>query len=299
MLNGEIVVHMRRLQIGGAFALVCGVLMAPAAQAQTHFNPEAIRLNNRGVALMGQQFTERAAATFAQALQKDPSMAQADINEGIALMTLQKLTEAKGYLQRALSMEPGNPQGWYNLGLAQHANNEDEAALHSFQQAVKFAPRDVDSYYFEGVCYQEKKDYAKAITIFQQALAINPLHASAEFALARALQRSGHTDDAREHFKVFQHMTSSKIASAIGLAYGEQGHYSTALPVEMPQEIQKTMIPVRLEPQTMITGEAGDHETGGACIMDVTGSGSMDLVLMEAGAQAIAVLHRQPDGSFK
>jgi len=36
------------------------------------------------VALMGQQFTERAAQTFAQAFQKDPKLAQAAINEGIA-----------------------------------------------------------------------------------------------------------------------------------------------------------------------------------------------------------------------
>ena len=29
--------------------------------------------------------------------------------------------------------------------------------------------------------------------------------------------------------------------------------------------------------------------TGGACMLDVTGSGQMDLVLMESGAQAIRV----------
>ena len=33
--------------------------------------------------------------------------------------------------------------------------------------------------------------------------------------------------------------------------------------------------------------------------MDVTGSGSMDLVLMQAGAQAIRVLHNKGDGSFE
>ncbi|HVC46908.1 MAG TPA: FG-GAP-like repeat-containing protein [Terracidiphilus sp.] len=290
---------MNRVRIGAAAVVAICAWLAAAAQAEPHFNQEAIRLNNRGVALMGQQFTERAAATFLEAIQKDPTMAQADLNEGIALMTLQKLTEAKEYFHKALKLEPGNPQAWYNLGLAQHANNEVDAALSSFQQAVKYAPRDADSYYFEGVCYQEQKEYGKAIVIFKQALAINPLHASAEFATARALQRSGHTEEAREHFKRFQHMTSTKIASAIGLAYGEQGHFSTALPVEMPQEVQRTMIPVRLEPKVMQTGPAGNHETGGACMMDVTGTGSMDLVLMEEGAQAIVVLHREPDGSFK
>ncbi|HEU5350958.1 MAG TPA: FG-GAP-like repeat-containing protein [Terracidiphilus sp.] len=286
-------------RVRASVALAAALCMGFPAAAQAHYNAEAIRLNNRGVALMGQQFTERAAATFAQAVQKDPTMAQAEINEGIALMTLQKLAGAKESLERALKLEPGNPQAWYNLGLAQHANNEDTDALHSFQQAVKYAPRDADSYYFEGVCYQEEKDYAQAIAIFKQALAINPLHASAEFALARALQRSGHTQEAREHFRVFQHMTSTKIASAIGLAYGEQGHFSTARPVELPQEIQQMMIPVRLEPQTMRAGASGSHETGGACMMDVTGDGSMDLVLMEAGPQAIAVLHRQADGRFR
>lgn len=295
----EIGLRMRRIRIGGAFALAWAVLLAAGAQAQGHFSAEAIRLNNRGVALMGQQFTERAAARFAAAMKADPSMAQAAINEGIALMTLQKLTGAQAALETALKLEPENPQAWYNLGLAQHANNEVDAALKSFQQAVKFAPHDADSYYYEGVCYQEKKDYAKAIAIFQQALQINPLHASAEFGMARALQRSGRTDEARAHFKIFQHMTSTKIASAIGLAYGEQGHYSTALPVEMPQEIQRTMIPVRLEPRVMDAGARENHETGGACMMDVTGDGSMDLVLMESGAQAISVLHRQKDGSFK
>ncbi len=34
-------------------------------------------------------------------------------------------------------------------------------------------------------------------------------------------------------------------------------------------------------------------------MMDVTGSGSMDLVLMQAGAQAIRVLHNKGDGSFE
>jgi len=124
-------------------------------------------------------------------------------------------------------LDPESAQAWYNLGLAQHAGNELEPALASFQQAVKLDPRDADSYYFEGVCYQEMKDFDKAIAILQKALAIDPQHASAEFAMARALQRSGHVEEAKAHFKLFQHLTSTKIGAPIGLSYGEQGHYST------------------------------------------------------------------------
>jgi tetratricopeptide (TPR) repeat protein len=280
----------------GAVALL--VWMA-AAHAAARFDAEAVRLNNRGVAQMGQQFTDRAAESFAAAMKKDPKLAQAAINEGIALMTLQKLDEAKKALRAALDLDPNSAQAWYNLGLAQHAGNELEPALKSFQQAVKHDPRDVDSYYFEGVCYQEMKEFDKTIAILKQALAIDPLHASSEFAMARSLQRSGDTPDAKEHFKRFQHLTSTKIGAPIGLAYGEQGHYSTVTPVEEPEAANKAMIAVKLEQKTLGAGTAPFTTTGGACMMDVTGDGHMDLVLMQSGPQAIRVLHAKGDGSFE
>ena len=285
--------------------------------AQARFDADAVRLNNRGVALMGQQFTEKAEQSFAESFKKDPKLAQAAINDGIALLTLQKIDDAKKALQAAIAIDPNSPQAWYNLGLAQHADNELDDALKSFQQAVKLDPRDVDSYYFEGVCYREMKQFDKAVEVLKQALAIQPLHASSEFALARALQALGDKEQAKEHFKAFQHMTSTKVSAAIGLAYGEQGHYSTVTPVEEPQARQRTMIPVKLVAETMVRAippmtqkhfmdgapasgvrSGGSTETGGACMLDVTGSGQMDLVLMESGAQAIRLLHRESDGKF-
>jgi tetratricopeptide (TPR) repeat protein len=278
---------------------LCGI---PAlSRAQSRYDAEAIRLNNRGVAQMGQQLTERAAASFAEAFQKDPKLAQAATNEGIALMTLQKLDQAKEWLRRALAIDPKSAQAWYNLGLAQHAANELTDALASFQNAVKIDPRDIDSLYFEGACYQEMRQFDNAIATFKETLAINPLHASAEFGLARALQRSGHTAEAREHFTRFQHITSTKISSALGLTYGEQGRYSTATAVEEHATAQSAMISVHLVAQPVVSGTSAKAfpTTGGACMIDVTGSGMTDLVLMQSGASAIRVLHLGGDGSFE
>jgi tetratricopeptide (TPR) repeat protein len=292
------------MRIIGALALA--LFMAAAAGAQARFDANAVRLNNRGVAQMGQQLTERASSSFAEAFRKDPKLAQAAINEGIALLYLQKLDEAKKSLQQAIALDPGNAQAWYNLGLAQHAGNELEPALSSFQQAVKIDPKDADSYYFEGVCYQELKQLDKAIEILRKALKIDPLHASAEFQLARALQRSGRAAEAKDHFKLFQHLTSTKIGTPIGLSYGEQGHYSAVLPVAEPETGRRAMISVRLMARPLVAQASKSRAeapafttTGGACIMDVTGSGSMDLVLMQAGAQAIRVLHNKGDGNYE
>ncbi len=73
--------------------------------------------------------------------------------------------------------------------------------------------------------------------------------------------------------------------------------------VEEPETIQRTMIPVQLVAQPIaLAGPAGAASwttTGGACMMDVTGSGHMDLVLMQSGAQAIRVLHNRGGGSFE
>jgi tetratricopeptide (TPR) repeat protein len=279
--------------------VVVSIAAASANGAPARFDADAVRLNNRGVAQMGQQFTDRAADSFVAAFKKDPKLAQAAINEGIALMTLQKLDEAKTWFQKAIALDPDNPQVWYNLGLAQHAGNELEPALKSFEQAVKLDPRDADSYYFEGVCHAEMKEFDKAIVIFHQALKIDPLHASSEFQLARSLQRSGDTAGAKDDFKRFQHLTSTKIGAPIGLAYGEQGHYSTVTPIEEPEAGNKAMIPVKLMEKTLINGSAPFTTTGGACMMDVTGEGHMDLVLMQSGPQAIRVLHAKGDGSFE
>ncbi|MGA9072296.1 MAG: FG-GAP-like repeat-containing protein [Terracidiphilus sp.] len=290
----------------GPLALV--LLAATAAGAEQRFDAEAVRLNNRGVAEMSQQFTDRAAASFAAAFQKDPKLAQAAINEGIALLYLQKPADAKVFFQQGIALDAASAQAWYNMGLAEHAANEVEPALASFQQAVKIDPTDADSIYYEGVCYQELKDFEKAIAIFRKALAINPLHASAQFQLAKSLQRLGQRDEAGEAFKRFKHITDTKIGSPIGLAYGEQGHYSTVTAIEEHEAGKKPMIPVKLVAQSMDTqvrkSEPGAHNlkwttTGGACMMDVTGSGAMDLVLMQSGAQAIRVLHSKGNGSYE
>jgi tetratricopeptide (TPR) repeat protein len=317
------------MRVVGPLALV--LFAVAAAGAQARFDAEAVRLNNRGVAQMGQQFTERAAESFAAALKKDPKLAQAAVNEGIALLTLQRLDEAKKALEQGIALNPGSAQAWYNLGLAEHAGNELEPALASFQNAVKLDPRDADSIYFEGVCYQEMKQFDKAIAILEQALQVNPLHASAEFALARALQRSGHTPEAKVHFQRFQHLANTKISSPIGLSYGEQGHYSTVTPIVEPEAGRREMIPVKLVARPMISalpplpqkqerskdgapgivvppasqvrksgpGAPSFSTTGGACMMDVAGDGRMDLVLMQSGAQAIRVLHNKGDGGFE
>jgi tetratricopeptide (TPR) repeat protein len=269
------------------------------AKAAEHA-PQAIRLNNNGVALMNQQQTERAQASFAEAFRIDKTLTEASLNEGIAFLYLQKLPEAETALRQALALEPDNPRIWYNLGLVQRSANQIPLALASFQKAAALDPSDADSLYLVGVCLQDQKQFEPAVATFKKALAQDSQHASSEFALARALQRSGHADEAKDHFTRFQHLTSTKISSAMGLSYGDQGHYSTVVAIAESSTPLK-MIPIQFTAHPMPSAVSADHNTAsaGACMMDVDGDGIYDMILMQSGASAVRILRSRGDGVFE
>ncbi len=284
------------------------LLLSQATRAERpHPSPrhlEAIRLNNDGVAWMNQQMTKRAEAAFAAARKADSTLAEAALNDGIALLYLEKIADAKAALKQATELDPTNPRPWYNLGLVDRAANDLDDAIASFAHSVALDPEDADSWYFEGVCYQDEKQYAPAIAAFNRALSIDPHHASSEFALARALQRSGKSQDARVHFQQFQHLTVKKISSALGVAYGDQGRLSTAEPV-VEQLKPRPMIPIHFVSRQLMRkapleqNTAGTANSGGACMMDVDGDGRFDLLLMHSGRNAIEVLKNRGDGGFE
>src|SRR5271166_1905664 len=265
----------------------------------------AAKLNNLGVAYMNQQRMDKAVEEFDQALKADPALTVAELNKGIALLNLQKLPEAEEALDTAAAKEPSNPRAWYNLGLLRRSQGKSADAIEAFQRVLKIDPNDPDTHYFLGALYSQQQQYDKAIAEFEAALRLQPLHASAEFGLARAFQRAGNGDAAREHLQTFEHLTKTNVSAPITLSYGEQGRYSTAEVVRTQEPQVGPMIPVTFVAQPVgrtttsspeaKTGKAG----GGICMLDVTGGGRFDLVVMGNGEHAIRVYHNVGDGNWK
>jgi len=146
---------------------------------------------------------------------------------------------------------------------------------------------------------------------FEHALKIDPLHASAQFGLARAYQQSGQADPAHEAMKKFQYITQNKLGSPISLAYGEQGKYSRA--EESPVTVAKVLpeIPVKFVDVTKeagIVAHLGAQTAGsvarsfapGACFLDYDNDGNIDLFLSDNENQgSIALYHNLGDGKFE
>ena len=270
---------------------------------------EAYRFNTLGVAHMNQQRPADAQKYFEQALATDPKFAVARLNLGVALLGQQKLDAARADLEEATKQLPSDPYAWYNLGLAYKDTGESEKGIAAFQRVTEIQPNEADAYYFVGYLYTQIQKYEEAVAAFQKGLALNPVHASAEFGLARALQRKGDTAAAREHLARFQKITSEHLGTPFGAGYGDQGKFSTAeLPLSSMANVPPA-IPVHFKEQPLIGSgpgigaQLGSFVPGpstGACFIDYEGKGKPGLFLVSGAKDGASLLLRnRGDGAFE
>ena len=260
---------------------------------------EAYRLNTLGVAHMNQQRPADAQKYFAQALEADPKFAVARLNLGVALLGQQKLEAARAALTDATVELPNDPHGWYNLGLALKDSGEPEKGIVAFRRVTEITPNEADAYYFIGYLSTQLQKYDDAIAAFEKGLVLNPVHASAEFGLARALQRKGDTEAARQHLARFQKITSEHLGTPFGAGYGDQGKFSTAeLPVSTAMEVPPA-IAVHFAPEArpFVSKSSGGIPVAigastGACFFDFDGDGQPDLFLVNGATNGASHLLR-------
>ncbi len=263
---------------------------------------EALRQNTRGVAYMNQQKAAEAQKYFEKALEIDPNFAEARLNLGIAFLGQQKQEQGRTALQEAAEKLPNDPYAWYNLGLAYKDLSEPEKGIGAFEHVTQIMPDEPDAYYFIGFLNSQLQKYDLAIAAFQKALTISPYHASAQFGLARAYQRKGDVENAREGMKRFQKITSEHLGAPFGAGYGDQGKYSLAEFVHGAETNAPTEIPVHFVADSLakqVTG--GDTPIGasrGVCFFDYDGDGKPDLFLVAVDGKS-RLLRNLGDGKWE
>jgi len=275
---------------------------SPAAAPKTAAGPneyEAFRNNTLGVAYMNQQKFAEAQKYFEKALAADPKFAIALLNLGVSHLSQQQLEPAREALEQAAHLIPNDPYVWYNLGLVYKDTGEPEKGIDAFQHVTKLSS-EADAHYFLGYLFSQLQRYDEAIAEFQKALAAFSYHASSEFGIARAYQRKGDSDSARQHLARFQKITTEHLGTPFGAGYGDQGRFSLAELGRSGVTTAPPPIAVSYKEQPLLAAAAKlPGPSAGACFLDYDGDGKPDLFLVSATADGISRLLRNAgDGRF-
>jgi tetratricopeptide (TPR) repeat protein len=119
-----------------------------------------------------EQNMESAAAAYRKALIVDPDLVPAIVNLANIHYARDELIEAQALYERAIGLEPDCFEAHFNLGNILHD-------LGRFDRALR--------------CYRD-------------AVALNPAYADAHFYLAVTLEKTGHSSEARPHWKAYQEL---------------------------------------------------------------------------------------------
>jgi len=124
--------------------------------------------------------------------------------------------QAKKEFLKELQIDPSNVDAHYILGeLARRSENWDEAITH-FSQAAKLNPHFAEAYLGWGVSLLGDKKYQEAIAPLRHAEDLTPANPDIHNALATALARTGHKEEAKKEFAILHSLSSANHAGAPG-----------------------------------------------------------------------------------
>jgi tetratricopeptide (TPR) repeat protein len=120
-----------------------------------------------------EQNMEGAAAAYRKALIVDPDLVPAIVNLANIHYARDELIEAQALYERAIGLEPDCFEAHFNLG----------NILHDLGR------------------------FERALTCYRNAVALNPSYADAHFYLAVTLEKTGHSSEAKPHWKAYQELS--------------------------------------------------------------------------------------------
>lgn len=145
-------------------------------------------------------YYEQAGEFFRQALQDDPSSAEALYGIGSVYLQQQKTKEARESFDRAIGLQPNypgtQPNAWNNLGILAAREGNTDAAITDFQRALEIDHAHPIALLNLGNAYRQKKDWAMAENTLARSVEINPEEPEANYSLGMVYAQLNDTDRA-------------------------------------------------------------------------------------------------------
>jgi tetratricopeptide (TPR) repeat protein len=226
---------------------------APAAPSGE--NPEWMRWNNYGIALLDAQQYQPSVDAFEHVAQLRPDYADAFTNMAIVEISWERYDDAKGHLAKALALLPGDPRALYYRAIVERNAGQPDDAIADLQAVVAAYPRSRDALRELGFSLFQKHDYPASRDAYEKLQVVDPDDLAAHYQLAILYRRLGEKDKAGIESAKFADQKDDPNASEYALEYlGKHPevaaesvvwhtHDLTGDPVKHPDHIEYKYIP--------------------------------------------------------
>ena len=116
---------------------------------------------------------------------------------------------AKQEFLKELEVDPNNAGAHYVLGELARRDEKWDEAISRFSQAAKLDSNFAEAYLGWGACLVTVKRYEDAIPPLRVAVRLTPGNPAIHHALATALERSGHKEEAEKEFAIHRSLDSA------------------------------------------------------------------------------------------
>jgi tetratricopeptide (TPR) repeat protein len=166
-------------------------------------NPDWMRWNNLGIAMLDQfQYAESVAA-FTEVIKLRHDYADAYTNVGLTEIVWEKYESARTAIRKALTLDPNSARALYYDGLLQRRAGNTQQEIADFRKVVEMFPQSRDARRELGITYYQQKDEHAALEQFEALQKIDPDDLVAHYNLSILYRRMGQPDKAAEQQAMF------------------------------------------------------------------------------------------------
>ncbi len=182
-------------------------------------NPDWMRWNNLGIALLDQSQYAEAVAAFTEVIKLRYDYADGYTNIGLTEIVWEKYDSARTAIRRALSLNPDSARALYYDGLLQRRAGSTEQEIADFRRVVEMFPQSRDARRELGISYYQQKDEHNALEQFEALQKIDPDDLGAHYNLSILYRRMGMPEKAAEQQAMFVDKKVDPGAPTFGLNF--------------------------------------------------------------------------------
>ena len=195
-----------------------------ATKPQPNENPEWMRWNNYGIALLDAQQYAASVQAFEHVAKLRPDYADAPTNIAITLIAWEKYNDARPYLEKSLTLAKDNARALYYLALVQRNEGQVDDAIADLQKVIAAFPQSRDAHRELGFTFYQQHKYDLARAQYEYVQSIDPDDLAAHYNLAILYRRLGIKDKAAVEAAYFSDEKDDPTASTFALEYLRKHH---------------------------------------------------------------------------